>query len=209
MSTFKNFFEYEEMGFTCGIPYIILEGSLNDWENILNKLKFLSKYNFYIKHMEKVIIEIINTKKGNIDLEFWSKIIMETKIKEKEYNPCIFDSFHEVENFYITGWILNFYNKMKIKKEDISDLISEIVEVPIKITKINNFNNNKIKKCIIKAGIRDIKQDPNNYEVEPIVNYEFSFDENQEEIENKEENENKRGNENEKDEEDFGLGGLF
>ena len=54
MSSFKNFFDYEEMDFSCGIPYIILEGSLNDWENILNKLKFLSKYNFYIKDTEKI-----------------------------------------------------------------------------------------------------------------------------------------------------------
>ena len=97
--------------------------------------------------------------------------------------------FHEVENIYITGWILDFYNKEKIKKDDISNVIMEIVEVPIKITEINVFNNNKIKKGIIYAGIREIKQDPDNYEVEPIVNYEFTFDENQKEIENKEENE--------------------
>ena len=30
MSTFKNFFDYEVMALSCGIPYIILEGSLND-----------------------------------------------------------------------------------------------------------------------------------------------------------------------------------
>jgi hypothetical protein len=188
MSAFNNFFDYEVMMISCGIPYIILEGSLNDWENILNKLKFLSKYDFYIKNMEKDIIEIINTKKGKIDLEFWSKIIMETKIKEEISNPCIFPPhFHEVENIYITGWILDFYNKEKIEKDDISNVIMEIVEVPIKITEINAFNNDKIKQGIISSGIREIKQDPDNYEVEPIVNYEFTFDENQKEIENKEE----------------------
>ena len=48
---------------SCGIPYILLEGNLNDWEKILEKLKFLSKYDFDIKNMEKDIIEIINTKK--------------------------------------------------------------------------------------------------------------------------------------------------
>ena len=184
MSAFSNFFDYECMMLVCGIPYIILEGSLSDWENLLNKLKFLSKYDFYTKIMEKDIIEIINTKKGIIDLNFWSRIIMETQIKEGR--PCIFGS-EKVEKIYIRGWILDFYNEYEIKKNKISDLIPEIVEVPIKITEINSFNNNKIKKGIIYAGIRDIKQDPNNYEVEPIVNYEFTFDENQEEIENKEE----------------------
>ena len=187
MSAFNNFFDYECLMISCGIPYIILEGSLKDWENLLNKLKFLSKYDFYIESMERDIVEIINTKKGIIDLNFWRKIIMETKIKE--YRPCIFGE--KVEYIYITGWILHFYNEYKIKKHKISDLIPDIVEVPIKITDLNSLDNNKIKKGIIYAGIRDIKQDPNNYEVEPIVNYEFSFDENQEEIENKEENEKK------------------
>ena len=40
---------------------------------------------------------------------------METKIKEKVVRPCMFE-FHEVENIYITGWILDFYYKIKIKK---------------------------------------------------------------------------------------------
>ena len=160
--------------------------------------------------MEKDIIEIINTKKGKIDLEFWSKIIMETTIKEKVRNPCQFDSdFHEVKNIYITGWILDFYNKTKIKKDDLSNLIVEIVEVPIKITEINVFNNNKIKKGIIYAGIREIKQDPDNYEVEPIVNYEFTFDENQKEIENKEEKEDLNDSKNSENSSSVGFDDLF
>ena len=211
MSSFNNFFDYEVMALSCGIPYIILEGSLNDWENILNKLKFLFKYDFYIKDMEKDIIEIINTKKGKIDLEFWSKIIMETKIKEKKSSPCKFPpKYYEVENIYITGWILDFYNERKIKKDDISNLIVEIVEVPIKITEINAFNNDKIKQGIISAGIREIKQDPDNYEVEPIVNYEFTFDENQEEIEDKEEKEDLNDSKDSKsNSSDYGLDALF
>ena len=210
MSAFKNFFDYDVYDISCGIPYILLEGSLNDWENILNKLKFLSKYDFYIKNMEKDIIEIINTKKGKIDLEFWSKIIMETKIKEEISNPCIFPPhFHEVENIYITGWILDFYNKEKIEKDDISNVIMEIVEVPIKITEINAFNNDKIKQGIISSGIREIKQDPDNYEVEPIVNYEFTFDENQKEIENKEEKEDLNDSKNSENSSSVGFDDIF
>lgn len=122
----------------CGIPYIILEGSLNGWENWLNKLKFL-KYNY----------------NGN----------------KNKITKTMLIWLWKVEKNYIKGWILDFYNEYKIKKEDISDLIPDIVEVRIKITVINALNNNKIKKGIIYAGIRDIKLDPNNYEFEPIVNY--------------------------------------
>ena len=90
-------------------------------------------------------------------------------------NPCLFHSY-EIENIYITGWILDFYcETKKVLKQDMSDLISEIVEVPIKIVKIDAFDGDKTKNGIIYAGIRGIKQDPNNFEVEPIVNYFFSL----------------------------------
>ena len=71
MSTFKMFFDFYFGMASCGIPYIILEGNLNDWEKILEKLKYLSKYDFDINLIEKDIIEIINTKKGKINLDFW------------------------------------------------------------------------------------------------------------------------------------------
>ena len=133
---------------------------------------------------------------------------METKIKEKRMRKCIFEKNpEEVENIYITGWILHFYNEYRIKEKDISDLIPEIVEVPINIKKIDAFDNNNKKKCIIYAGIRDIKQDPYNYEVEPIVNYEFTFDENQKEFGKKVGN--KKQKEDLNDSEDIDIGFLF
>jgi hypothetical protein len=79
MSTFKKYFQYEIGMVSCGIPYILLEGSLEDWKKILEKLKSLSKYGFNRENIEKDIIEIINTKEGKINLDFWRKIIMETK----------------------------------------------------------------------------------------------------------------------------------
>ena len=32
MATFKKYFSYELDMISCGIPYIILEGNLSDWE---------------------------------------------------------------------------------------------------------------------------------------------------------------------------------
>ena len=65
--------------------------------------------------MEKDIIEIINTKKGKIDLGFWSKIIMETKIKEKKINPCKITyklDFDEIEKIYIPFFCINYFNNI-------------------------------------------------------------------------------------------------
>ena len=173
MSTFKMFFDFYFGMASCGIPYIILEGNLNDWEKILEKLKYLSKYDFDINLIEKDIIEIINTKKGKINLDFWRKIIMKTREKTEERMPCsIFST--TVERDFITGWILHFFNEEKVKKNKLNKLIKEIVEAEVNI---EDLETGEKKNGIIYSGITDLKQDSNSFVVEPIVNYSFSVNE--------------------------------
>jgi len=153
----------------CGIPYIVLEGNLEDWKKILEKLKSLSKYGFCKESIEKDIIEIINTKEGKINLDFWRKIIMETKGTITETRKCM---SVKVERELITGWILDFYNRTEVKKEDLHKLNEEVIKTPVTI---KEEKSGETKPALIYAGIRDLEQDPITYIVEPIVNYCFSF----------------------------------
>ena len=170
MSSFKKYFRYHAEMVRCGIPYILLEGTLEDWEKILEKLKFLSKYDFSNEKMEKDIEEIINTKKGKINLDFWRKIIMETKKEDDDWIGCGSEGKDK-----IIGWILDFYNGLNETLSRDSDFIEEVLEVPIEITEIKG--KKKTIKGMIYAGIRDLKQDPETHVVEPIVNYCFSYGE--------------------------------
>ena len=171
MSTFKKYFNYRIGMVSCGIPYILLEGSLEDWKKILEKLKSLSKCGFSTKKIEEDIIEIINTKEGKINLDFWRKIIMETKGTITEVKDCM---DVEVERELITGWILDFYNKTQVKKDDLKNLKEEVISAPVTVKEVET---GETRPAVIYAGIRDLKQDPNTFIVEPIVNYCFSFNE--------------------------------
>ena len=95
---------------------------------------------------------------------------METKKTITEYKGC---SPVQLEKDFITGWILNFYGKAEIKKEKLRDLNEEVLEAPVTI---EEKNTGKTKSAVIYAGIRDLKQDPITFIVEPIVNYCFSID---------------------------------
>jgi hypothetical protein len=170
MSSFKKYFRYRGSMLVCGIPYILLEGTLEDWEKILEKLKFLSKYDFPNEKMKKDLEEIINTKKGKINLDFWRKIIMETKKEDDDLIHC--GSKGEDK---IIRWILDFYDGLSETFSRDSYFIKEVLEVPIEITEIKG--KKKTIKGMIYAGIWDLKQDPETYVVEPIVNYCFSYGE--------------------------------
>ena len=102
---------------------------------------------------------------------------METRETTKKTIGCL-DKV--VEDDFIRGWILHFYGKIRIPKENIKDLLEEVVEAPISVRELET---DKICQGKIYAGIRDLKQDPNNFEVEPIINYCLSLGEDFHEIE--------------------------
>ena len=170
MSAFKKYFRYSCSMTICGIPYILLEGTLEDWEKILSKLQFLSKYGFSRENMVEDIQEIINTKKGKINLDFWRHIIMETKKEEGDWVGCGSEGKDK-----IVGWICDFY--YSLGRRDVisrdSYLDSEVLEIPIKLKEIGK--EEKTVDGEIDVGIRDLKQDPDTFVVEPIVNYCFSY----------------------------------
>ena len=91
------------MGFNrCGIPYIILEGTVEDYEKIKEKAKNLSKYDFslYIDRIIPHIEKMIEAKNGNIDNNYFKDIIQ--KNEATDYIPdCPRPSEIKVDN--ITG----------------------------------------------------------------------------------------------------------
>ena len=120
MNAFKKYFEYKmNIGISiCGIPYIILEGSVEDYKEILKKINFLKKYDFNWYSMG-----------GNNCLPPDLRKKSEIKIKVD----------------YIKGWFLDFfayygkekkYKKMTgryIKIEDFNSLAEQILVVPFKM----------------------------------------------------------------------------
>ena len=80
MCAFKKYFDYTMMVFGCGIPSVTLKGTVQDWERILEKLQLLRKYEFdhWINENEPIIKKLIETRKGNIDIDFWKNMILRT-----------------------------------------------------------------------------------------------------------------------------------
>jgi len=140
MSATKKFFKFSGFCHLCKYPYIILDGKLEDWENILKKTKDLAKYDLkkWVSCLENPLKEIIETKKGNINKEFWKKILYPDKVDEKieideyEYKTIQVDG--------INGWLLLFFPYFKdghfryetaLKTKDIWRLPDRLLKTPL------------------------------------------------------------------------------
>jgi hypothetical protein len=104
MGAFKKYFEYKMSCITCGNPYIILEGTAEDYKTIINKAKNLRKYKFewYIDRIIPLIQKMVEAKEGNIDIEHFKNII-----HERTYAHVYTTSI------YLSGWILQFFAYQK------------------------------------------------------------------------------------------------
>ena len=140
MSSLKKFFEFRGFCHMCNYPYIILEGKLEDWESILKKTKDLSKYDLerWTSMLEIPLKEIIETKKGNINKQFWKSILYPDKIDEKieigDYK------YKTIQVDGINGWLLTFFPYYKdgyfrytnsIKTKDLWRLPEKILKTPL------------------------------------------------------------------------------
>ncbi|MCF0104826.1 MAG: DUF4419 domain-containing protein, partial [Eggerthellaceae bacterium] len=107
MTTMKEYFKYIG-GIGCGFPFIVLEGTMEDWEKLLQKLKSLNKYgfNYYIEDVSPIIEQIIETKKGNIDKQFWLNFF-KIHIENEFVRGGSMSTYMDVE--YINGWFVKFF----------------------------------------------------------------------------------------------------
>ena len=174
MAMFNKYFEYKSFFHEiCGFPYIELEGSLGDWELILNKIKTFKKFGLdnWINNIEKILQKIIDSKKGKIDISFWKNLIM--------YRDCCGGCGKPDPFISFSGWITNFfpfnnkgkynyYSEIEIYNVEKSDPMSEIVITPLKIHLVDTNRNIDLN---IYSGLLGISQDPKTLCIKPELGF--------------------------------------
>ncbi|CAL8075332.1 unnamed protein product [Orchesella dallaii] len=94
MASMKKYFKYK-FGMLCGIPWITLDGTTQDWQNILGRLEKLKEYDLqpWYELLHPIIKKFVAAKKGKNSPKFWRAIV-------DRYAGSGFD--------YISGWITAF-----------------------------------------------------------------------------------------------------
>ncbi|XP_024544606.1 uncharacterized protein LOC112351278 [Selaginella moellendorffii] len=102
MATFKSYFEYT-FQLLCGIPYVTLLGTTEDWEEIDRRIDELDKYGSECQKwrvmLKKITAQFVESSKGNVDTDFWNRICHHlgggsgpTYISGWISSFCVFDS---------------------------------------------------------------------------------------------------------------------
>ena len=165
MAAMKHYFDYEVLMAGCGFPSITIEGTLEDWEMIKQKVEDIEKYDlkWWTDKLIPIIDEFINVKKGEVNKEFWLRMF-----RYKKGNGLYNKSF-------IDGWICDLFPYAE-EKIDIKDAPSEILTVPFVLVLVAFHKN---VDCELHAGIMGVKETKTGYgkyNVKPVIGWGFKYD---------------------------------
>ena len=132
MDVVKKYFIYTNIAAGCGIPSITLEGTPNDWQKVLDKVRCLKKYHLekWASDLEVILKEFVNASKGSRNPSFWQNIVKKRRVDQLKSNKGCLPS---INSTYLDGWFLKFFpNELGETKDSVMwdvDMPQEMVRV--------------------------------------------------------------------------------
>ena len=111
MKSMEKFFKYEVVRMICGIPYITLKGTPDDWRRVLEKTKKLAQYGLenWVAALEPILLQFVQAAEGNPDIKFWKWIVKKERVDVLTSASVRCSGSIEGTTTILDGWILNFY----------------------------------------------------------------------------------------------------
>ncbi|OHT05729.1 uncharacterized protein TRFO_26466 [Tritrichomonas foetus] len=174
MSSMQKYFDYTVVMGGCGLPSVTVEGTVEDWQKIADKLDFIEKFEleWWVKELRPIIHEIIRTKSGTIDKSFWLRMIK-------------YHSHYGYNKKLIDGWICAFYpyhkkgeqlNLKSIILKNFHNLPNEMLKVPFKLIVLDNFG--KIiqeSDGTLEAGFIGVSQNHETFNIKPEIGWNIFY----------------------------------
>jgi len=107
LDAMQSYFEY--FVFTrCGIPQIVLEGSVDDWILLKNKVQDWSRFDlgWWVTELQPILDQFVAAAKGRIDRDFWDSIYKWNGARGSGTAP------------HVSGWILKMFPYLNTESSD-------------------------------------------------------------------------------------------
>lgn len=148
MGAFKKYFDYSMMIFGCGVPYVVLDGTAEDYRKIIEKAKNLKKYelDWYINRIIPHLEKMVEAKEGKMDKEYFKNMIQKSELVDIKRGASGY-KLGEYKVEALSGWFLNFFSHIEskdgieiyefkddsIKIKDFQRLTNQLIKVPFKL----------------------------------------------------------------------------
>lgn len=104
MNSMQPYFTYEVMAVSCGIPYITIEGTPEDWQSILARTRKLEQYGlkWWTERLCPVLEEFVKTAKGKPDHQFWRCMMTQIPVDKIRGGGCRGGKWTSFDGWFLT-----------------------------------------------------------------------------------------------------------
>ncbi len=168
MDAVAPYFEFVVVYISCGIPEITLEGTPRDWQKVMDKARYLRKYElgWWIDEIEPLLKEFVKASKGKADKDVWRNMF----------------KYHSIDKYgsdvMIDGWIIKFFPYFDNgKRNDMKGITkaralpSEYVKVPLQHVEVDAFGNTIKTDLEIWAGFTGLEQNNKTFALKPQIGW--------------------------------------
>lgn len=104
MNAMLPYFRYEVFYASCGIPYITLKGTPEDWQKVLDKARSLEQYDlkWWTDKLCPVLEEFVKTAQGKPDHQFWRCMMTQIEIDKLRGGGCSVGTQTTFDGWFLT-----------------------------------------------------------------------------------------------------------
>lgn len=177
MDMLQSYFSYEFLS-GCGIPYITMMGTEQDWNKLYEKTVALCKFNseqkldldFWLKELEPVMKQVCQARSGKIDKRFWESLYKYNNESGGPYASgwiCVFYPYINRHEKMEPSYCLDWHNE---KKRNYGLTYDSFPSAVAKVPFVWNFFGTEINMNFM-GGMTGVSQNPKTMAVKP----EFSW----------------------------------
>ena len=107
MNAVQPYFNYRVNRIGCGIPYVRLLGTPEDWQKILDRTRALEQYDlkWWTDRLCPVLEQFVKTAQGKPNAQFWQCMAIQIAPERLRHGMC---GPSEIDTKF-DGWFLNFF----------------------------------------------------------------------------------------------------
>lgn len=176
LNAMKEYFSYDLYHIAaCGIPYVTLTGTPEDWQKVLDKARKLEQYNlkWWTKKLCPVLEQFVKASQGNPDHHFWKCMMTRIELDEIRSISCQPGAPGPTE---FDGWFLTLFpydnmgrtpNKVTMQHK----MRSSFLSADFMYIYINEYKNVTVTPMNFQAGFIGIEENTETFELRPRIGW--------------------------------------
>lgn len=168
MESMKSYFSYE-VHTCCGIPYVRLEGTTEDWAKIEEKVNGCREFlpDWWVSTLQSICKKLIDASEGNFDEKFWTSVYSEGG---GSGGPYINGWLAKLVP-YVRNWRTKTYSVVNNREGMFGGITSDDLPNSVCQTEFKWMYYEDIIPMQFVAGMVGIKQNHDNLELTPTVGW--------------------------------------